>query len=181
MDVLAAVLEAEAAAGLDHEVEPGGRGGVVAGPRLGEAGAGDEAEVGHGHDPAARVAAGAREAAELEEAHVAQGRLLFQLARGGLGDRLAGLDEAAGERPRALEGLSGPLDEEDGEPPRLAERDHHDVGGEARAGVLFLLLAHRMISAAVETRTPAAAISSSAPRVPSGVMPAIPFSSSVTR
>ena len=107
--------------------------------------------------------------------------LLRELAGGGLRHRLGRLDEAAGERPPALEGIAGAADHEHAVAAPGTARDHDHVGGEGRAGVVLLVFAHRSTSAAVERRTPAAAISARASRVPSGVMPATASVSSVVR
>src|SRR6185369_4142618 len=118
-----------------------------------------------------------REAPELFEPHVADAGLLGELARGGLGHRLARLAEASGERPLALERLVAAANEEHAQA-ALVEEERDDVCRQRRARVLFFLpgRAHAgaPISSAIVIRfTPAAAISRIAASVPSGEIPAV--------
>src|SRR5439155_1199883 len=67
--------------------------------------------VGHTHDPLARVAMHRAERVELFEKDVPESGFLFELAPRGFVERFIHSDEAARQRPFALERFEGALDQ----------------------------------------------------------------------
>ncbi len=113
--------------------EPGGVAGVGGGAHavIGEL---DQRVVGHRDDPLARIAIGLAEGVELlEEDLGGEAGLLFQLAARRFFDALGDADEAAWQRPAALERRQIALHQQDLEA-GVVEAEDDAVDGEGRAG-----------------------------------------------
>ena len=128
------VIEGERRKVVDRE--PGRVGGIGRGLDLviGEL---DQRVVGDGHDPLARVSIERAVGVELLEKDLAQAGLLFELAQGRVLERLVDVDEAAGQRPLAQEGLEPAPDQQDLELVLVeVEAEHDAVDGQRRPGPL---------------------------------------------
>ena len=102
---------------------------------------GHQGDVGNGDDALARVATHSRETLEFLEMAVRHPGLLAQLATRTFLHGLVHAQEAARQRPHALEGRLAALDEQQAQPLAIEPEDHA-IGGQRGMRILIGICCH---------------------------------------
>jgi hypothetical protein len=95
----------------------------------------DQGEIGNADNAAARISVRIAEGIELLEVNIGDADLFLKLARRGLFERFADLDESARERPMALEWFQRPTNKQHPEV-IFGDGKDHQVYGDGRTWVI---------------------------------------------